>query len=379
MLQAVSSVILKPTKACNAACTYCAAPAEASGAARWTLDQFKRYFDELLPYLADGCNFIWHGGEPMLMGPEFYRAAHAYVGAALPGARFSMQTNLLGYDSERWGGVLRDVFKGAVSTSYDPDERDRVFKGSPELYARMFRKKLETAVADGFRPLVIGTFSEETVGLAHRLYDMAAGFGAAAPSIRLNYRYPLGRAVESGPMISPRAYGEMLLEIWDRWIREVPPFDVTPLDQMLGKVLGTESGRCPWTSRCGGRMLGIEPDGSVWNCVDFADLGDPAWCFGNIGTDSMAQMLASPAAVACRRRRVAMPQECRACPHFAECEGGCMRDALLYGGRIDGKFYYCESWTMCFARIKQSVASGEAAAMVARARSKAAARDGGQA
>jgi hypothetical protein len=41
-----------------------------------------------------------------------------------------------------------------------------------------------------------------------------------------------------------------------------------------------------------------------------------------------------------------------------------MRDSVLYGKGLGGKFHYCASWMMVFDRIKRSVASGEADAAI---------------
>ena len=95
-MRRIATVITKPTRGCNADCTYCSAPPD--GAPKWTLDDFRAAFDALLPRLADTADFIWHGGEPMLLGPDFYYEALDYARAQLPGVRFSMQSNILGYN-----------------------------------------------------------------------------------------------------------------------------------------------------------------------------------------------------------------------------------------------------------------------------------------
>ena len=67
-----------------------------------------------------------------------------------------------------------------------------------------------------------------------------------------------------------------------------------------------------------------------------------------------------------RRRRTHLPFDCTQCRHFNECEGGCMRDAVLYHHGLGGKFHYCESWMMVFDRIKNSIQTGEADQVIAK-------------
>lgn len=357
---AISTVIIKPTKHCNADCTYCAAPPEVNGAPKWTVDEFKAYFDKLHPYMSPHGVLLWHGGEPMLMGPDFYWKAWEYVQSVKPGIAFSIQTNILGYDSRRWKDLLQGPFGGSISTSFDPDEENREYKGSTALYTRIFNSRLESMLDDGFRPKIIGTYTERTIELSKKMYDRSLALGDRGFDLRFNYRYPAGRDHGHGEMLTPKSYGRALIELYDRWITDLPPFMITPLDEMLKKVIGKEVSRCPWTNACGGRFFGLEPNGDIYNCSEFADLGDEEYRFGNLKENTVPELLASSAGRAARRRVVNLPLDCKTCRHFRECEGGCMRDAVLYGKGLGGKFHYCGSWMMVFDHIKASIVSGRA-------------------
>ena len=352
-------VIIKPTKSCNADCSYCCAPSD--GAPKWTDEDFRRAFDMLEQRLHPAATFLWHGGEPMLLGPRFYRKAYDYARNRLSGVRFSMQSNMLSY-SDRWKAVFREVFKGGISTSWDPDGQCRSIKGSPELYSRVFQAKMESLLNDGWHPNVIATFTDSTIHLARDTYGKAleSSKNGRPYDIRLNYRYPAGRALNAGPAIRPDTYGRYLTEIYDRWIVDCPDFLVTPLDQMLMKVAGAETGRCPWSKSCTGRIIEIEPNFDVYNCGEFADVGNAEFRFGNLLKDGIGACLSSRAANGLAQRRYRHPKECMQCIHFDECEGGCMRDSVLFGGGLYGKFHYCESWKEIFSRIKESILTGEA-------------------
>ena len=65
-----------------------------------------------------------------------------------------------------------------------------------------------------------------------------------------------------------------------------------------------------------------------------------------------------------KRRSVQLPMSCQNCEHFNDCEGGCMRDSVLYNHGLYGKFHYCHSWKMVFTRIKESIMNGEADGIV---------------
>lgn len=372
----INVIIAKPTKLCNADCSYCSSPPDGSG--QWGERELEAIFSALKGKVEDGASFIWHGGEPMLMGPDFFWKAREIADKYTPGIRFALQSNLLLYKSSRWKSIFKNLFNSGCSTSYEPDEKQRTIKGDPVRYSRTFFKKLDEVINDGIKPMVIGTFTEQTAPLMHLMYDKSLDRGDMCYNIRLNYCSPVGREASSGLLIQPQTYGRMLIEVYDRWIKDVPEFDVTPLDQMMTTVLGLDGQKCPWTRNCGGTFLGIMPNGDVYNCGDFSDVS-PEWRYGNIfdGTysphrsvvnlhrrtttkDIVDKMLASNAATQIKRRAVIQPMDCKSCRHFKECQGGCVRDVVLYDRGIGGKFMYCQSWMMVFDRIKQSILSGEA-------------------
>jgi radical SAM protein with 4Fe4S-binding SPASM domain len=135
---------------------------------------------------------------------------------------------------------------------------------------------------------------------------------------------------------------------------------------MFHKVTGREIARCPWAKGCTGHIIGLEPNFDVYNCGEFADLGDPEFLFGNLLVDGIEACLTSEAARKLTMRRVKQPKSCQSCIHFAECEGGCMRDAAIFDRGIYGKFFYCESWQEVFSRVKESIITGEADAALAK-------------
>lgn len=330
------------------------------------MDDFKRFWDKVEPELGVGANIIWHGGEPMLLGPDFYNKAFEYKNQGRSDVNFSIQSNILLYEHSKWFDVFDSVMGGRISTSYDPDQQNRTIKGSTEAYTERFWDRMDALSDDSFYPLVIGTYTTVTAAWSMKMYERVLSMGDKAFPLRFNYRYPAGRDSGLGELISPQRYGKMLIDLYNRWIVDVPDFSITPLDQMLRKVIGFESARCPWTKACGGRFLGVEPNGEVFNCSEFADLGDPQYRFGNVFRDSMKDILSSKPAVMIRRRTVNLPPDCMTCRHYEVCEGGCARDAVLYERGLGGKFYYCQSWKMVFDRIKESVASGEADRVIAR-------------
>ena len=357
MNRRINVVIVKPTKFCNAECTYCSAPYENTN--KWDFNKFCDFFDRIEPYLTDTCNIIWHGGEPMLMGPEFYRKAHKYATRKLPNIEFGMQTNLLLYTSKKWKDVFHNIMQGRISTSFEHEGTQRLLKGSSDKYTESFWKAMSLVKNDGISPLVISTFDRSDIAAAKSWIIKVLSMKDEGFPIRLNYKYPAGRAKGEGELISPVEYLEILDFAYEQWIAQPQPsYEVVPLSQMLRTVIGINDGQCPWTNSCGGAFLGVEPNGDVYNCSEYADLDNLNNRFGNVFTDPMSEILSSQAAKKAKKRKIATPSSCQTCEHYIECGGGCMRDAELFGNGQYGKSNYCLTWFETFGSIKKSIKDG---------------------
>ncbi len=366
-------VIAKPTRFCNADCSYCSSPPiSEKGKWKeepfWNFEDFVKYFDKVFPYMSDGAYWIWHGGEPMLMGIEFYEKVHIYAQEKMHKEEkkiyFSMQTNLIGYNS-KWSEIFKKSFGGIISTSYDASGEYRTIKGNAKTYERIFQRNMEHLIEDGVGAMVIGVYDEHTAKDMIKMYEWNKKLSQPV-NLRFNYLHPTGRKNGVKEMISPKTYADNLLKIYDLWLQDAPDFTVTPMDQMFQKTLKIDAdGHCPWIKNCGGKFIGIEPDGTIFNCSDFADM-DKSYSFGNLNDLSIPELLNSPQANLIKKRRSKLPESCLQCEHFQECEGGCARDSVLFNQDLYGKFHYCLSWKMVYTRIKASILNGQADKIIER-------------
>jgi len=354
-------IIARPTRLCNADCFYCSAPPIDN--IKWTFDTFKEIFDKLLPYMdKDEIAWIWHGGEPLLLEPSFYKKCHEYADALHPSIKWSIQTNLLGY-SNKWKDVFKKYFATTTSSSFDFDTTGRTIKGNGVKFRERFLKSLDLLINDGIKPMLIATISEYNKADAIKIYDWNVDKGEDFVHLRYNFCHPSGKLAESNiKLISPISYGKLLVELYNKWIVDVPEFSVTPFDQMIYKMIyGERREYCPWTAKCGGKFLEIEPNGDVYNCSDFADLGDKKYMFGNIFRDEVKTIINSQASREIKKRVVFINKECQSCEHVNECNSGCSHQSVLFAKSLkETKYPYCLSMKLILTRIKESIITGEA-------------------
>lgn len=347
----IKTIIAKPTRACNADCSYCCAPKYDNN--RWSVDTFKKFIDKLEPHLYESCDLLWHGGEPMLMGPKFYQEAYEYTKKLGINMQFSMQTNILKYNSKTWKKVLHDIFGGRISTSFDPDIKDRTVKGSAELYAKQFYTALQAMIDDGFDAFIIGVFDDSNIHMADEMYEWAKKYDGRI-SLRINYKNPVGRASqeEAQLLLDPITYGETLVRLDRKRKMDKAKIGLIPNDTLFSKLAGSNEQLCPWTSTCGGQIVSIEPNGDIYNCDNYAELEDPdQFAFGNLHRNSMHDILSSQAFKQIMSRSYTIHSDCLSCEYYHACQGGCSRDSYIHTGDTNGKFPYCASWKMILKEI----------------------------
>lgn len=90
------NIIIKPTNNCNFDCLYCY-NAGASTSRVMSVEEAKRIINKVYTASDDRTiRFIWHGGEPLLMGEDFYRNILEYTQEIESSSRrikHSIQTN----------------------------------------------------------------------------------------------------------------------------------------------------------------------------------------------------------------------------------------------------------------------------------------------
>lgn len=99
----MATVIFKTTTACNASCIYCdGRRPDAAPHARMTLELLEVFFSRIDEFLKERpdetMEIIWHGGEPLTLGPEYFEHAlrfqKKYCASTADRINHSMQSNL---------------------------------------------------------------------------------------------------------------------------------------------------------------------------------------------------------------------------------------------------------------------------------------------
>ena len=289
--------------------------------------------------------FHWQGGEPTLLGPDFFRRAVEIQNQHANGRAFTntIQTNgtLLDDDwgrflsKNRWTvGLSLDGPKD-IHDSYRLDTRgegsfDAVIRGLGVLQKHDVEYNLLASVtpASTGRPVEVYDFLKNTgakflqfMPIVERFPDQAA----ESLGLKLAVGIRAGERLDTVKMtpwsVDPKAYGEFLCQVFDRWFRQdVGRLTVMNFEWAFANYTRQPAAVCQWMPVCGRSPI-IEYNGDVYACDHYMY---PEYRLGNILTGNLQAMIQSPKQCTFGQTKLdALPKYCRQCPVGPMCWGEC--------------------------------------------------------
>jgi uncharacterized protein len=359
-------VMLKPRgPICNLECAYCyylakekLYPGSPFRMAGDVLVEFTRQYIQAQD--VPEVTFAWQGGEPALMGLDFFdRAVALQEQYRRPGTRIknALQTNAVLLDDDWCRFLKRHRFLVGVSLDGPQELHDvyRVDKGGGPTFRRVMAG-LALLKAHGVDYNILASVHAANVEHPLRVYrffrdEVGAQFLQFIPIVE-----PGGRsASRKGKGVSDRSvsgtqYGAFLTAIFDEWVRrDVGTVYVQAFDAALGAWLGRPSGLCVFQETCG-QAMALEHNGDLYSCDHFVE---PQHRLGNILETPLPILARSAGQRAFGRAKWdTLPAACRACPVRFACNGGCPKDRLLSVPGGPGRLnYLCEGYKAFFSHI----------------------------
>lgn len=361
--------------ACNLACTYCFYLSRWDKAGVHGMDDatLERYVvDYIGANPAPEIAFAWQGGEPTLLGVEFFRKAVALQKKHCPPGKTiqnAIQTNGTLLD-DAWCEFLR-AEKFLVGLSVDGPakihDRRRVDRGGRPTAERVLdaaallrRHQVEFNVL-----CVVGSHNADNGLQVYRfLRRLGSPFLQFIPLVeRRRTQQPhdfAGPAPdEPGPgvddvSVSPEAWGRFLIAVFDEWVQaDVGQVFIRDFDNWLGMWTGLPSSLCVHAETCGDALV-VESDGSVYSCDHYVY---PNYRLGRLGEKPLADMVES---VQQRGfgldKRDGLPPKCLSCRWRKLCHGGCPKHRFPAEAGKPPAPHLCQGWLDFFAHAEPGFA-----------------------
>lgn len=363
-------VMVKPTgPICNLDCRYCfylekerLYPATSGWAMPdAVLEAFVR--DYIAAQDVPVVTFAWQGGEPTLLGLDFFRRVVELQLRYADGRRIenAIQTNGILVDDE-WAAFFAE-YAFLVGVSIDgPRElhdRYRVDRGGAPTFDR---------VTKGMAALKRQGAAFNTLTVVHRdnarapldvyrfLKEAGSGFLQFIPIVervdgpRLSEPGVAGRGRVAAWSVDPADWGGFLCAIFDEWVRDdVGRVFVQLFDVALESWYRGEASLCIFSETCG-RALAVEHNGDLYSCDHYVFQG---FRLGNITDTPIGDLVASPAQ---RQfgdaKRDTLPDFCRRCDVRFACHGECPKNRFANAPDGEPGFnYLCAGYKRFFVHI----------------------------
>ena len=307
-------------------------------------------------------NFAWQGGEPTLMGLDFFRKVVAYQQKyARPGMKIenTLQTNGTLLNDEWCRFLAKNRFLIGISLDGPREVHDvyRKDKGGAPTFDRVVRgvnllrrHKVDfnvltcVSAANVHQPLEVYHFLRDEIGAEYIQFipiverDNDTGFQEGT--------------VLTSRSITGKQYGDFLIAIFDEWVhRDVGRVFVQIFDTALGRWLGAPGGLCVFQETCG-KALVMEHNGDLYSCDHFVE---PRHLLGNILETPLIELVGSEQQLKFGlNKKASLPRYCRECPVLFACNGGCPKNRtdLTPDGEA-GLNHLCKGYKAFFTHIDQ--------------------------
>lgn len=276
--------------------------------------------------------FSWHGGEPTVLGVNYFRKIVALQRKHLPSGRHlvnGIQTNGTLLDEEWCRFLAGEGFTVGISLDgpRKMHDRYRVTKDQKPTYEQTMH---------GYRLLqqhrvsceILCVVNAHNVQYPTEVYRFFKQLNTQYISfLSLVEPRPHAEGGVSNRSVPSEAWGAFLCTIFDEWMaQDIGRVKVQIFEEATRPAFGQEHTLCIFKRICGGVPV-VEHNGDFYSCDHFVDAEH---CLGNIRKTPLVELLESPAQTAFGQAKLTgLPEHCRACEVRTMCNGGCPKNQFL--------------------------------------------------
>ena len=350
------SFLIKPASwDCNLTCDYCfykrtAETYPESGAHRMSDETFEALVEKAQRDRVQNVSYIWQGGEPMLMGLDFYKRSieiqetHRKTGQMLTN---TIQTNGVLIDDD-WGKFLAD-HNMLVGISVDGPKNihdiHRFDHAGNSSFDRVF-KAIDILEKYSVEYNILSVVTAETAACAKEIYHFF---------LDRNFHYlqfiDCIEADDDGPLpfsLSPDAFGKFLCELFDEWFENGYPYvSIRLFDNILQYRTGMQPECCMYKNNCGAYYV-VEYNGDIYPCDFFVR---DEWLLGNIHISGLDTFDNHPKHLEFMKLRSLPHDACEVCDWLGFCQRGCIKSRAFPNGDYGSLNYLCTAYKLSLIHI----------------------------
>jgi uncharacterized protein len=374
------TLLIKPSGSdCNIDCKYCfykdRSPGFGKGRQRMTDEVLEKLIKDYMQLKFPVVGFAWQGGEPTLMGLDFFkRAVELQKQYGSPGQQISntLQTNGVLLNDQWCQFYHENKFLLGISIDGPKEFHDsyRLDHSGTGTYDRVMRG-IQTCQKHNVEFSALVLISNKSAQHPDRLFD----FLIENDLTYLQFIPCVERDPATGKLadfsITPAQYGEFLCSIFDRWYDYGPDkLNIRDFDSLVTYYCLGKHTICTYSPQCAGFVV-VEHTGDCFACEFFVE---PKWYLGNILETPLDKLASGSKKRAFARAKQNLSNKCLLCTYLDICRGGCMKDrARLDADSQNCESYFCLSYKQFFdyalPKFRQIAAAIEAGSLARHTRS----------
>lgn len=324
-------LIIKPTRKCNLRCSYCQDWRSKSN--KMSFDVLTKLTAEALSPVNNRIDFIWHGGEPLTLGVNFFTKAIALQEKfQQPHQRIknSIQTNgtlitkewcefFVAYGMEVGVSIdgpkeIHDSNRNYSNgkTSFNDVKRGIDLLKKYEIPFGMLMVLNESTLS--LSPTNVYDFFKKELKVNNFSFLAARPDNTADGTLAIESQY-----TDTGKYIS---FMKKMFDVW--YEDDDPKIKIRELNSILGAVIGKLPTVCTLAGNCIGQYFLVEMNGDLYHCDKY--LGDKDYHVGNILNNSFAEIKTSDSLINLAKNENLEIMNMQSCEFFGICNGGCPHD-----------------------------------------------------
>ncbi|MDP8248426.1 MAG: anaerobic sulfatase maturase [Candidatus Tritonobacter lacicola] len=318
--------------------------------------------------------YAWQGGEPTLMGIDFFRKAVELEKRYAGGRRIAntLQTNGILIDDEWCRFLAENKFLVGLSLDGPKDVHDRYRKdrGGEPTFDRVMRA-MDLLKKHGVEFNILACVTRESAKRPLDVYrffkEQGVRFIQLIPIVermpdteseRLGLKLGMPASIDNSdePNVTPwtmipEDYGDFLIGVFDEWVKnDIGSVFIMNFEWFVVNWMGMLQANCFFSERCGQAVI-VEHNGDVYSCDHFVY---PKYRLGNILAGEPGEMIDSEKQLRFGAvKEESLPKYCRECDFLFACRGECPKHRFLKTPDGEpGLNYLCTGYKKFFNHVR---------------------------
>lgn len=337
------SLLVKPTHDCNLNCKYCYdEPMRKKYAGCRMSYEMVDHILKIATDHAEEVSWIWHGGEPMLMGTEWYKGVQEifYKYADKSKITQSMQSNgiLLNKD---WA-KLNKKYEIDIGVSYDALSQETRFEDKQSSVKENIQEYMKCGGSCGTITVVNKNNYKKMIEIYnHYKNELKISFS-------FNEVFVTEKSIENDLNLGYEEFATEFRRFFKYWLYDTDnPVQERTVLTFFDLIMGRKNKLCSY-SDCRHNWISVNPVGVIYPCDRYVP---QVYEMGNIMDYNSVEEIYNALGHKryCSEIDDRMKNHCLECGYLEYCKGGCNANHIAVVGNASGIDYsYCESFRQKF-------------------------------